>query len=95
LREISVASTDQLKALIKSHLDGDEAQFYSVAMQLAAHEAKIGHGKTAEEIRDLIDAAKSRVGNQFKEKLVPIGRPRGGTRQSSLRCISRESASRT
>lgn len=32
-------SADQLKALLKSHAEGDDDRFYSVAMQAAAHEA--------------------------------------------------------
>ena len=32
--------------------------FFSVATQLAAHEARQGHGKLAQELRELIDAAK-------------------------------------
>ena len=54
-----MASADQLKALVKSHISRDDNQFYSVAMQVAAHEAKAGHGKLAEELRDMIDAAKN------------------------------------
>ncbi|HEY3418231.1 MAG TPA: ATPase, partial [Armatimonadota bacterium] len=55
-----MASADQLKALLKSHIDSDDTHFFSVAMQIAAHEAKQGHGKLAEEMRALIDTAKSR-----------------------------------
>ena len=40
-----MASSEQLKALIKSHISRDDGHFYSVAMQVAAHEAKLGHGK--------------------------------------------------
>ena len=74
-----MAIANQLKALLKSHVDGDDERFYSIAMQLAAHEAKIGHGKLAEELRDLVDQAKARRGLPPKEtaKTVPIGRPRG------------------
>ncbi len=75
-----MASSDQLKALIKSHISRDDGQFLSVAMQVAAHEAKLGHSKLAEELRDLIDAAKSRVDQDASGKLVAIGRaakPRG------------------
>ncbi|BCG01767.1 ATPase (plasmid) [Paraburkholderia sp. PGU19] len=71
-----MASADQLKALVKSHIDRDDGQFYSVAMQVAAHEAKVGHGKLAEELRDLIDAAKAR-GPGSPANLVPLARPRG------------------
>jgi len=74
-----MASANQLKALLKSHMEGDDERFYSIAMQLAAHEAKIGHGKLAEELRDLVDQAKARRGLPPREssKAVPIGRPRG------------------
>ncbi len=74
-----MASANQLKALLKSHADGDDERFYSIAMQLAAHEAQIGHGKLAEELRDLVDQAKARRGLPPKDaaKTVPIGRPRG------------------
>jgi len=51
-----MASANQLIALLKSHAEGDDERFYSVAMQLAAHEAKIGHGKLAEELRALVGA---------------------------------------
>jgi hypothetical protein len=37
-------SADQLKALIKAFSQGDEAQFHSVAMPIAASEARNGHG---------------------------------------------------
>jgi len=67
-----MASSEQLKALIKSHITRDDGHFYSVAMQVAAHEAKLGHGKLAEELRDMIDAAKTRLGQDASGKLVPI-----------------------
>lgn len=73
-----MASAEQLKALLKSHLDGDDERFYSVAMQLAAHEAKVGHGKLAKELRTLVDQGKLRRGPEPGiDKPVPIGRPRG------------------
>ena len=72
-----MASADQLKALVKSHISRNDGQFYSVAMQVAAHEAKAGHGKLAEELRDMIDAAKARSVTDEPGKLVPLARPRG------------------
>ena len=74
-----MASADQLKALLKSHLEGDDERFFSVAMQVAAHEAKLGHGKLAGELRALIDQAKARRGlpPQGADKAIPISRPRG------------------
>jgi hypothetical protein len=67
-----MASSDQLKALIKSHISRDDSHFYSVAMQVAAHEAKLGHGKLAEELRDLIDGANARISQDSNGKLVSI-----------------------
>ncbi|WP_027848135.1 AAA family ATPase [Marinospirillum minutulum] len=72
-----MASANQLKALLQSHLEGDDARFYSVAMQVAAHEAKLGHGKLAEELRDLIDQAKARRMATQASNTVPISKPRG------------------
>ena len=43
-------------------------------MQVAAHEARLGHGKLAEELRAMIDDAK---GRRNAEAPAPIGRPRG------------------
>ena len=67
---------DQLKALLASHAEGDEAQFFAVAMQIAAAEARAGHGKLAEELRDLIDKSKSRP-NFDNKGPIPLARPRG------------------
>lgn len=43
-------------------------------MQVAAHEAKLGHGKLAEDLRDMIDGAKTRLAQNGSGNLVPIGR---------------------
>lgn len=73
-----MASADQLKALLKSHIDGDDGHFYAVAMQMAAHEAKLGHGKLAEELRAMIDDAKARsVPASSGKRPTPISQPRG------------------
>ena len=69
-----MASADQLKALLASHIEGDDDRFYSVAMQVAAHEARLGHGKLAGDLRSLIDDAKSQ---QSIVPPVPINRPSG------------------
>lgn len=72
-----MANANQLKALLQSHLEGDDSRFYSVAMQVAAHEAKRGHGKLAEEIRALVDQAKSSRLKTSTHKAVPISKPKG------------------
>ncbi len=69
-----MASGAQVKALLKSHMEGDDDRFFAVAMQLAAHEARLGHGKLAGEMRAIIDDAKNRRG---LASLVPLAKPRG------------------
>jgi SpoVK/Ycf46/Vps4 family AAA+-type ATPase len=73
-----VATADQVKALVRSHGEGDDDRFYSVAMQVAAREAKAGHSQVAQEIRDLVDRAKAASkapGRQLRP--VPVTQPRG------------------
>lgn len=71
-----MAKGDQIKSLLRSYIEGDEAHFFSMAMQLAATEARQGHGKLAEELRELIDKAKS--SRPFRSNApIPINRPRG------------------
>lgn len=72
-----MASAEQIKALVHSHLDGDEEQFYSVAMQMAAAAARKGQGKFAQELRSLIDQARSSPSIKPVSTLTPIARPRG------------------
>ncbi|MGK2742255.1 AAA family ATPase [Tepidicaulis sp. LMO-SS28] len=69
-------TADQLKALLSSHAEGDDAQFFSVAMQIAAAEARQGHGRLAKELRTLIDKAKSRSGVEAATP-IPLAKPRG------------------
>jgi SpoVK/Ycf46/Vps4 family AAA+-type ATPase len=54
-----MAAADQIKSLIKSFADGDDARFYATAMQIAASEARNGHTTLAEELKKLIDNAKA------------------------------------
>ena len=69
-------TADQIKALLKAYAQGDDAQFQSVAMQIAAGEARSGHGKLAEELRALIDSSRVRVPSPGPSP-IPIARPRG------------------
>ncbi|MFA5520649.1 MAG: ATP-binding protein [Castellaniella sp.] len=73
-----MANAEQLKALVKSHIDRDDRHFYSIAMQVAAREAKRGHNKLAQELRDMIDAARARaLPAEATGRLLPLARPRG------------------
>jgi len=71
-----MAIANQLKALLKSHVEGDDSMFLSIAMQMAAHEAKQGHGKLAKDIRELIDKAKS-PSSRSNSAPTPLARPKG------------------
>jgi len=73
----TMAKSEQLKALLRSYAEGDEPQFYAVAMQMAAHEARQGHGKLAEELKALIDASKMRRHGGLPSAVVPLARPKG------------------
>ncbi|MBU0626048.1 ATP-binding protein [Patescibacteria group bacterium] len=55
-----MATAEQIKSIIKSHFSSDNEQFYTVVLQLAAHEAKKGHSALAYEIRDMLDKSRER-----------------------------------
>lgn len=74
-----MATADQVKALVRSHADGDDSHFYAVAMQVAARAAKSGQARFAQELRDVIDEAKaaSQSGASHRIRPVPVVQPRG------------------
>lgn len=65
---IVVATADQIKSLIQSHYDKNEERFKTVALQLAAYEAKKGHQSFARDIRDILEKSK------LKTKIIPFNR---------------------
>ncbi len=73
-----MATADQVKALVRSHAEGDDGHFYAVAMQVAARAAKAGQAKFAQDLKELVDAAKA-ASEQSGRKLrpVPVTQPRG------------------
>jgi len=72
-----MATADQIKALIRSHLERDDDRFLTVAIQVAAHAARQGHGKVAEDLRAMIDRAKTQARRGPPPKPIPITTPRG------------------
>ncbi len=56
-----MATSDQIKTLIKSHFEDDNTRFSTVALQIAAHEARQGHLVIADEIKKLVDVSKVKV----------------------------------
>jgi SpoVK/Ycf46/Vps4 family AAA+-type ATPase len=69
------ASADHVKALIRAHASGDESSFYSVALQLAAQAARRGQNRFADDLRQLIDAAKAERIPRVTP--TPVVQPRG------------------
>jgi len=57
-----MATAEQLKSLIKSHFSNEHERFFTIALQLAAYEAKKGHTALAHSIRELIDLERKKGG---------------------------------
>jgi SpoVK/Ycf46/Vps4 family AAA+-type ATPase len=75
-----MTSARHFMALLQSHLDQDDEQFLKVAMQAAAHEARLGHGKLAQQLRNLVDetrASRDAVPPNRSKAAVPLAKPRG------------------
>lgn len=73
-----MSAARHILALLKSHVKGDDKEFLSVAMQVAAHEARLGHTSIAQQLRDLIDEAKQRSSAiQSRPGQVIVLEPRG------------------
>lgn len=69
------ASADHIKALVRAHVAGDEAGFYSVALQMAANAARRGQNRFAGDLKNLIDAA--RAERIPRVTPTPVIQPRG------------------
>lgn len=74
-----MTTSRHIVALLQSHITGDDQRFLNVATQIAAHEARQGHGKLAQELRELIDAARGKAATVARRGAgpVPIAQPKG------------------
>ena len=72
-----MATAQQLKALFKSYAEGDGDHFMSVALQIAAHAARNGKAKLAQELKSLLDEVKLKQAKGRIGGAVPIARPSG------------------
>jgi len=66
-----MATADQIKSLIRSYNSDDKEKFYSVALQVAAHEAKSGHASLAHEIRSMLDSRRKEEKQSLKVVTFP------------------------
>lgn len=71
----SVATADQVKAMVRSHADGDDARFFSIALQVAARAARSGQTNFAQELRDLVEELRKEPPRSRKP--IPVAQPRG------------------
>ncbi|MBB95526.1 MAG: AAA family ATPase [Rhodobacteraceae bacterium] len=72
-------TTRQILALLNSHIEGDEDQFLSVALQIAAQQAREGRADDAEKLKRAVQKARDQrrlgapAGGQAP---IPMARPR-------------------
>ena len=72
-------STKHLLALLNSHIEGDEEQFLSIALQVAAQEARHGRIEDADKLKHLVQRARERQRGRPSsgQAAIPLARPRG------------------
>ena len=71
-----MSNTKQILAMLESRADGDDEQFYAIALQIAASEARSGHRTTAEQLRSAVEKARDSV-SRGPSVAVPFATPRG------------------
>lgn len=71
-----VSNAKQILALLRSRAEGDENSFFSIALQVAAAEARQGHRQIADELRSEIDKARART-RRGQSVAIPFSTPRG------------------
>ena len=65
---------EHITAMVRSHASGDDSVFYSVALQVAAREAKRGHHVLAADIKQAVDTSRQITPRSNVTQLV---QPRG------------------
>ena len=73
-----MANGDQIKGMLRAYRDADTSQLLTLALQIAAGEAKAGHGRLAEEIRKLVDELKLRGATVIPSRHpIALAQPKG------------------
>lgn len=72
-----MATAEQLKALLRSYSEADGEQFVAVALQIAAHAARTGKTKLADELKLLVKDVRRKQSTQRVGGAVPIVQPGG------------------
>lgn len=73
---MTVSNAKQILAMLRSRAEGDDDLFFSIALQIAASEARQGHRTTADEMRAEVDKARARK-SRGASVAIPLGAPRG------------------
>lgn len=55
-----MATAEHIKSLIQSRFSDDSERFYSIALQVASHEARKGNTALAHDIKDIIDSERQK-----------------------------------
>jgi SpoVK/Ycf46/Vps4 family AAA+-type ATPase len=74
---MTMATAEQIKALVRSYGARDDDQFVAVALQIAAQAARAGKEKLAKELQSLVDEAQSRQRVNPPTRNTPLARPMG------------------
>lgn len=65
---------EHITAMVRSHASGDDSAFYSVALQIAAREARQGHHVLADDIKKAVDASRQ---SSPRRNVTKLAQPRG------------------
>lgn len=71
-----MSNTKQILAMLESRADDDDEQFFAIALQVAASEARSGRKTTAEQLRFAVEKARGQAG-RGASVAVPFASPRG------------------
>lgn len=71
-----MSNVKQILAMLRSRAEGDEESFFSIALQVAASEARQGRRQSAEELRAEIDKARAK-GSRGASIPIKFSTPRG------------------
>lgn len=71
-----MSNSKQILAMLNSRAEGDDELFFSIALQVAASEARKGHRQVAENLRAAVEKARSKSGSG-QSVPIPFSSPRG------------------
>ena len=52
---LHISEFDEIKSLVKAYMDRDDDRFKTIVLQIAAHEAKLGHDGVARDLKSHIE----------------------------------------